>query len=79
MPKFHFHVVDGQPIINGDPAEMRDAHEARVEAIRLSGALLQDHANKFWEHPEWRMWVTDEAGETVCSLRFSTESASQSA
>jgi hypothetical protein len=37
--------------------------------------MLRDHGRGFWGGTEWRMWVTDEAGTTVCALRFSAESS----
>ena len=36
-----------------------------------AGEALRDHGPKFWTAPEWRMWVTDEGGGTVCALSFS--------
>jgi hypothetical protein len=33
----------------------------------------RDYAGKFWGGTEWRIWVTDEAGATVCALKFSAE------
>jgi hypothetical protein len=75
MPRFHFHIRDGQPIVEGDPVELENADAARVHAVELSGALLSDHALKFWDHPDWRIWVTDEAGAKVCALRFSPDEA----
>ena len=47
--------------------------EARTEAVVLSGAMLKDHGREFWNNGEWRLHVTDEAGATVCALRFAAE------
>jgi hypothetical protein len=35
--------------------------------------MLRDVGGKFWKSPAWRLWITDEAGQTVCALRFSAE------
>ena len=34
---------------------------------------MREVGRKFWNRPEWRMWVTDDAGETVCAIKFSGE------
>jgi hypothetical protein len=46
---------------------------ARAEAITTAGALLKDRGPTFWGAGEWRMTVVDDAGDTVCLLRFSAE------
>ena len=38
-----------------------------------AGEMLKDIGGKFWKSPDWRLWVTDEAGQTICALRFSAE------
>jgi hypothetical protein len=38
-----------------------------------AGEMLRDVGGRFWNNREWRMWVTYEAGATVCALRFSAE------
>jgi hypothetical protein len=37
------------------------------------GRIMREVGRKFWNRPEWRMWVTDDAGETVCAIKFSGE------
>jgi hypothetical protein len=38
------------------------------------GELLKDNLRgRFWDDPDWRMWVSDEGGATVCSLSVSGE------
>jgi hypothetical protein len=72
MPRYFFH-VDGQEIIDHDGTELAGVEEARTEAVVVSGEMLKDHGRKFWNNGEWRPHVTDEAGQTVCALRFSAE------
>lgn len=73
MPRFFFHLKDGTTHMDQDGVELVGADEAREAAIIHSGEVLKDLGAKFWKSPEWRMWVTDEAGATVCGLRFSVE------
>ena len=45
-----------------DAAELADTDEARVEAAKRIGELLQVHAGKLWVDEDWQMDVTDETG-----------------
>jgi hypothetical protein len=73
MPRYFFHVHDGEEIIDHEGTELADAEDARVEAVVLSGGMLKDAGPRFWNNGEWRLHVTDEAGATVCALLFSAE------
>jgi hypothetical protein len=42
--------------------DLRGGDEARVEAARRVGVLLQEHAAKLWADENWQMDVTDERG-----------------
>ena len=46
-------------------------------AVTNSGEVLKDTGAKFWDGNEWRLWATDEAGATVCALRFTAEELSR--
>jgi len=73
MPRYFFHLRDGREHLDDEGVELSGAAEARSQAVVASAEALRDHGGKFWQHTEWRLWVTDEAGETVCALRFSAE------
>jgi len=75
MPRYFFHIIDGQEFIDTEGTVLAGLEEARTEAVVLSGALLKDAGRKFWNNGEWRLNVAGEAGETVCALRFSAEHA----
>ena len=51
----------------------RYADQARAAAVRAAGEALRDLGGKFWRSPEWRIWVTDESGATLCTLTFSSQ------
>jgi hypothetical protein len=70
MPRYFFHVVDGQqfPDLEGTVLASRD--HVRGEAIKAAGDMPREHGTSFWDGTEWRMNVTDEGGETVCTLNF---------
>lgn len=73
MPRFHFHVQDGQYFPDIDGTDLEDVSAARREAVRLAGRLLDDNPGHFWDSGEWRMLVSDEAGVTLFVLTFSAE------
>jgi hypothetical protein len=41
----------------------------------FAGEVLRDNGENFGKKPNRRVWVTDEAGDTVCALRFAAEPA----
>ena len=73
MPRYFFHVHDSVDMIDQDGTEFPNREEARAEAVVVAGEMLRDVGGKFWNSPDWRIWVTDEAGQTVCALNFSAE------
>jgi hypothetical protein len=73
MPRYFFHVADGADLPDHEGTILADVAMARAEAITTAGALLKDRGATFWGAGEWRMTVVDEAGATVCLLRFSAE------
>jgi hypothetical protein len=75
MPRYFFHVEDGNSQPDRDGTELRDADEAREQAVTAAGEALKDTGRSFWNSGEWVMHVVDETGETVCRLRFSAESS----
>ena len=70
MPRYFFHVIDGEEIIDTEGTKLAGLEEARAEAVVVSGAMLKEAGRKFWNNGDSRLRVADEAGETVCGLRF---------
>jgi hypothetical protein len=68
MPRYLFHVHDSASIIDDEGTELPDLEAARVEAVRLSGEMLRDHAEQFWGGDEWKLEVTDAAGLMLFKL-----------
>ena len=73
MPRYFFHIQDGQSLSDQDGVELRGIDEVRNQAVVAAGEALRDQGGKFWNHGQWLMQVVDENGETVCRLRFSAE------
>jgi hypothetical protein len=73
MPRYFFHIHDGEESMDEDGTALSDDDAARSHAIVMAGQMLRDAGLKFWDGNEWRLWVTDESGDVVCSLKFTAE------
>jgi hypothetical protein len=73
MPRYFFHYRDGVERLDEIGTELAGIAEARALAVHSSGEFIRDLGMEFWDDPEWRAWVTDESGTTVCALRFLVE------
>ena len=76
MPRYHFNIVDGVSQPDPEGTDLVDLAEVRRQALRLSGEVLRELSSAFWQHPEWSLTVTDDAGATVLALKFVAEQAS---
>ena len=70
MPRFHFNVHDGADLPDRTGTELADWQDARLEAIRLAGAILREDARRIALGEDWRMEVTDETGLMLFRLDF---------
>jgi hypothetical protein len=73
MPRYFFHVIDGKKFIDKEGSEHSGLRQARIEAIKLAGAILKDEGDQFWNGEQWHMNVTDASGQSVLKLRFSAD------
>jgi hypothetical protein len=73
MPRFYFHVDDGGHVIpDRDGFVLPDIRAVRAEAISAAGEMIRD-LHRALTTSEWRMDVTNAAGQPVLTLRFSAE------
>ena len=70
MPKYFFHIHDGQSFPDEEGTDLANLAAARLEAIQLTGQMLKDDSGAFWNGEDWRVQVTDEAGMTLFTLHF---------
>jgi hypothetical protein len=73
VPRYFFNIVDGTDQPDREGTELANLAECRQEAVRLSGELLRDMGQKFWDDTEWSLTVTDAAGAKVLGLKFSAD------
>jgi hypothetical protein len=76
MPRYFFHIYDGQPDLDLEGTELADIYLAQSEAIRMSGEVMRDLGAKFWDGREWRLEVTDAEDRKFFIIHFSAEEAS---
>ncbi|KQN71333.1 hypothetical protein ASE94_11185 [Devosia sp. Leaf64] len=70
MPRYFFHVRDGEFIPDLEGTELPDDTAACREAVITAGNMLADIAAGFWNTGEWTMVVIENDRE-VCILTFS--------
>jgi hypothetical protein len=74
MPRYFFHVFDGQVSIDQDGTELAGTTEVYRQAITAAGEILANgEAFSMIDGHPWNMTVADETGKTVMTLRFTTE------
>ena len=74
MPRYFFDVDDGTTAADDIGEELPDLDAAHLEAVRLSGEIIKDHAPQFWGGRAWRFSVRDEADQVLFTLSFSATS-----
>lgn len=70
MPRYFFHIQDGQDLADSEGAVYANPRAARSAAVIASGEMLKDFSGRSWSRAEWRMHVVDQQGATVCDLCF---------
>ena len=60
MPRFFFHVHDGEFIPDEDGTDLPSLISAKREATRYAAKIMGDHPERAWEAGEWSVVVTDE-------------------
>lgn len=75
MPRYFFNIHDGSSLVDSEGTELPDLAAARIEATRLSGAVIKELGAPFWDHcfNEWLLEVNDGSGQTLLRLRLSGE------
>ncbi len=78
MPRYFFNVYDSTDIKDDVGSDLPSMDAVRREAVRTAGELLRDGGSvDLWSGEEWKMIVTDEAGDEVLALRRSPEASAE--
>jgi hypothetical protein len=58
--RFYFNVMNSDTELDPDGTQLSSIAEARGQALRLLGAMLQDADSNFpWGGAPWKIWVSD--------------------
>lgn len=68
MPHYFFHRIDGGFHPDTEGSELKDAREARFEAIQYASGTVKDHPEMVWDGGEMRIEVTDDEGRVVTTV-----------
>ena len=68
MPRYFFHSADGSLDVDIDGAELADLPAARLEAVKLAGAILREEPEDVWHSGSWRVEVTDQSGSLLFTV-----------
>ncbi|WP_408639606.1 DUF6894 family protein [Roseomonas populi] len=68
MPRYFFHVHDGQYLPDREGTDLPDLTGARLNAVLYTGELLSRDTEGFWNGELWHMDVTDEVGVILFTL-----------
>jgi hypothetical protein len=69
MPTYTFH-FPSSPHLEPLEGQYEDLKAVRAEAALLAGELMKDQSVDFWRSPDRRLYVTDEEGQVVCTVRI---------
>ena len=70
LPRYHFNVFDGMISLDQVGTELSDVYAAQREALSLAVGLLDEAQKSPGSCREWRMEVTDAAGEPLFRFDF---------
>jgi hypothetical protein len=70
MPRFFFHLRDGESVDDPDGMFFPDAGMARLEAIRSARDIMAEDVRRGRLSLSFRIEVTDEQGEAILAVPF---------
>lgn len=77
--RFRFQVRTDTHVMLTEAADLPALEDARIEAARRVGSLLQLHAGQIWSDEAWQMDVTNDAGLILFVIHIvATKSAAAS-
>jgi hypothetical protein len=73
MPRYYFHVINGDFFPDTEGLECTSADEVKTQAVRIAGAMLQEQGLSLWKTGRYDMFVCDEQNQTHLRLSFHAE------
>ncbi|MEX6506659.1 hypothetical protein [Jiella sp. M17.18] len=59
MPRFHFHITNGERDIDYEGTDLASLKDARQQAVLFGATMLRDRPELVWREGTWRVEVTD--------------------
>ena len=73
MPRFFFHVVNGEFMPDTEGMECADGDKVKSAAVKFAGDVLRDQGLKLWKTGRLDMFVVDSDNKTQLRLSFQAE------
>ena len=73
MPRYFFNILDRQMSPDDIGTEVPDVDAAQAEAVRATGQMLQEAAERVRQGRDWVMEVTDDRGIALFVVRVAVE------
>ena len=70
MPRYFFHVDNGESHTDAEGTELSGLESAREHAVSYFADILRDAARSFWDSGDLVMRVTNETGLVFFTLHF---------
>jgi hypothetical protein len=77
MPRYFFHVVDGEFIPDSHGIECLNEGQVKGEAVRIVGEMLKSQGIDVWNTKHFDMFVCDDKNLTRFKLSFAAEELRQ--
>jgi hypothetical protein len=68
MSRYYFNTEDGLSVPDAEGVELPGVAEAQVEAMKLVGEMLREHAREFWNTQSFTVTVKDNTGLTLFTI-----------
>lgn len=73
MPRYYFHVVNGEFLPDTEGHECSSDEQVKAEAAEAAGAMIREQGLHLWKTGSWIMFVCDEQNRTLLKLQFDAE------
>jgi hypothetical protein len=70
MPRYFFHVDNGESHTDAEGTELSGLDAAREHAVSYFADILRDSTRSIWDSGDMAMRVTDESGLVFFTLHF---------
>ena len=71
MARYFFHIQNGQEVPDETGTLLNSIADVRREAMMTVSDVLRGYEDEPWKRTDWSLRVTDEAGTSLFTLRFS--------